>query len=147
MSGTMAPTVRGKKQTHAREPEVEPDSFAARLNRLFHTVYPPGRGPYFSLELIRALDARGLTLSAPYLSQLRSGRRDNPSVETMYLIAEFFGIRGDYFTGEDEAYCAQLEEELDWLELVHNPGVRSLTTALTGLAPRTRERLLAGAGI
>lgn len=147
MSGTMAPETLDGAHAHADAPVIRPGSFAERLNRLFRTVYPPGRGPYLSLELVRALEARGLTLSAPYLSQLRSGRRDNPSFETMYMIAEFFGIRSDYFTGRDEAYCARLEKELDWLDLVHDPGVRLLTTAVVGLTPRSRERLLASAGV
>ena len=30
-------------------------TFAARLNRLFETVYPPGRGPHTSAEVIAAL--------------------------------------------------------------------------------------------
>jgi len=50
-------------------------TFAARLNRLFDTVYPPGRGPHTSAEVIAALKAEGVTMSAPYLSQLRSGNR------------------------------------------------------------------------
>ena len=58
-------------------------TFAARLNRLFETVYPPGRGPHTSAEVIAALKAEGITMSAPYLSQLRSGNRTNPSSATM----------------------------------------------------------------
>ena len=58
-------------------------TFAARLNRLFDTVYPPGRGPHTSAEVIAALKAEGVTMSAPYLSQLRSGNRTNPSSTTM----------------------------------------------------------------
>jgi transcriptional regulator with XRE-family HTH domain len=125
---------------------VESASFAARLNRLFETVHPPGRGPYSSRELVRALEGRGMALSAPYLSQLRSGQRGQPSRETIEMIAEFFGIRADYFTGEDEAYLRQLENELDWLELAHDSGVRRLTTALVGLAPANREQILAAIG-
>ena len=53
-------------------------TFAARLNRLFDTVYPPGRGAHTSAEVIAALKAEGVTMSAPYLSQLRSGNRTNP---------------------------------------------------------------------
>ncbi len=123
---------------------VAADSFAARLNRLFDTIYPPGRGPYASSELVRAVECRGMELSAPYLSQLRSGRRENPSLETMELIAEFFGIRSDYFTGRDEAYRRRLEEELDWIDLSRNPDVRRLASALIELPPGRREQLLAG---
>ena len=44
------------------------NTFSARLNRLFDTVYPPGRGPHTSAEVIAALKAEGITMSAPYLS-------------------------------------------------------------------------------
>ena len=50
-------------------------TFAARLNRLFDTVYPPGRGAHTSAEVIAALKAEGVTMSAPYLSQLENGDR------------------------------------------------------------------------
>src|SRR6202030_4696021 len=68
-------------------------TFAARLNRLFDTVYPPGRGQHTSAEVIAALKAEGITMSAPYLSQLRSGNRTNPSAATMAALANFFRIK------------------------------------------------------
>ena len=68
-------------------------TFAARLNRLFDTVYPPGRGQHTSAEVIAALKAEGITMSAPYLSQLRSGNRTNPSSATMAALANFFRIK------------------------------------------------------
>ena len=63
-------------------------TFAARLNRLFDTVYPPGRGPHTSAEVIAALKSEGITMSAPYLSQLRSGNRTNPSTATMAALGQ-----------------------------------------------------------
>jgi transcriptional regulator with XRE-family HTH domain len=89
-------------------------SFAARLNRLFETVYPPGRRAHTSAEVVAALGARGISMSAPYLSQLRSGNRDNPSTAVMAALADFFGIDLAYFT--DDEYSAKLDEELGALE-------------------------------
>ena len=88
-------------------------TFAARLNRLFDTVYPPGRGPHTSAEVIAALKAEGITMSAPYLSQLRSGNRTNPSSATMAALANFFRIKPAYFT--DDEYYEKLDKELSWL--------------------------------
>lgn len=122
---------------------LDSDTFAARLNRLFDTVYPPGRGPFTGSELVRALSDQGLKLSAPYLSQLRTGQRAQPSQQTVELIAGFFGVRSDYFTGEDGTYLRRLEDELDWLELARDPAVRRLTTALLELSPENRELALA----
>lgn len=84
-------------------------TFAARLNRLFDTVYPPGRGPHTSAEVIAALKAEGITMSAPYLSQLRSGNRTNPSGATMAALANFFRIKAAYFT--DDEYYEKLERQ------------------------------------
>ena len=72
----------------AADAAARSDSFAAQLNRLFSSIYPPGRGPYTSQELVRWLGMRGLALSAPYLSQLRTGERKRPSEQTVEMIAE-----------------------------------------------------------
>src|ERR1700678_3760217 len=88
-------------------------TFSARLNRLFDTVYPPGRGPHTSAEVISALKGEGITMSAPYLSQLRSGNRTNPSAATMAALANFFRIKPAYFT--DDEYYEKLDNELSWL--------------------------------
>lgn len=122
-------------------------TFAHRLNRLFSTVHPPGRQPYTSQELVGALKMRGLSLSAPYLSQLRTGGRTQPSLQTIDMIADFFGVRSEYFTEPDSAYARHMDNELRWLELTDNPSVRRLTTSLLDLDTDTRERLMAAAGI
>src|SRR5690625_5748695 len=106
--------------------EVSPmsTSFAARLNRLFDTVYPPGRGPHTSAEVIAALKAEGITMSAPYLSQLRSGNRTNPSTTTMAALANFFRIKPDFFT--DDEYYETLDKELTWLVNMRDEAVRRI---------------------
>lgn len=131
----------------AADAAARSDSFAAQLNRLFDSIYPPGRGPYTSQELVRWLGMRGLALSAPYLSQLRTGERKRPSEQTVEMIAEFFGIRSEYFTSPESGYGEWLDSELRWLEVAHDPDVRRLTTMLTALDTDTRERLMSAAGI
>ena len=76
-------------------------TFAARLNSMFDTVYPPGRGPHSSAEVVAALNAEGVTMSARYLSLLRSGSRASPSPATMTALANFFRIDSAYFTDDD----------------------------------------------
>src|SRR3978361_25641 len=111
-------------------------TFSARLNRLFDTVYPPGRGPHTSAEVIAALKAEGVTMSAPYLSQLRSGNRPNPSVATMAALANFFRIKPAYFT--DDEYYEKLDKELTWLAGMPDEGVRGVA-ARTGGHPGEGE--------
>jgi transcriptional regulator with XRE-family HTH domain len=112
-------------------------TFAARLNRLFDTVYPPGRGPHNSAEVIAALKAEGITMSAPYLSQLRSGNRTNPSSATMAALANFFRIKPAYFT--DDEYYEKLDKELSWLASMHDDGVRRIAVAAVGLSVQAQQ--------
>lgn len=115
-------------------------TFSARLNRLFDTVYPPGRGPHTSAEVIAALKAEGITMSAPYLSQLRSGNRTNPSSATMAALANFFRIRPAYFT--DDEYYEKLDKELSWLLVVRDEGVRRIALRVSGLSQEAQEDIL-----
>lgn len=134
--------LRGPGRPRARRVEPAPTTFAGRLNRLFLSVFPPGGDPYTSADLLRVLDARGVELSAPYLSQLRTGERTGPSDRIIAEIARFFGIHPDYLTGENPGYIRFLDEELRWLDLAHDAGVRTVTTALLALRPEEREELL-----
>jgi transcriptional regulator with XRE-family HTH domain len=106
-------------------------SFADKLNRLFDTVHPPGRRPYTSAEVVAGLRANGTPMSAPYLSQLRSGNRDNnPSTATVVALANFFGIDPAYFT--DDKYAEQLDEKLDALAQLRGRGKNVDESMYTG---------------
>lgn len=115
-------------------------TFAVRLNRLFDVVYPPGRGPHTSAEVIAALKSEGVTMSAPYLSQLRSGNRTNPSTATITALANFFRVSPDFFT--DDAYYARLDEELAWLDSSRDKTVRRLVTNVAALSPESQKDVL-----
>ena len=115
-------------------------TFSARLNRLFDTVYPPGRGPHTSAEVIAALKAEGITMSAPYLSQLRSGNRTNPSTATMAALANFFRIKSAYFT--DDEYYEKLDKELSWLSTMRDEGVRRIAVRTMGLSPQAQQNVV-----
>jgi hypothetical protein len=115
-------------------------TFAARLNRLFDTVYPPGRGAHTSAEVIAALKAEGITMSAPYLSQLRSGNRTNPSSATMAALANFFRIKSAFFT--DDEYYEKLDKELQYLSAVRVDGVRRIAVRAQGLSAEAQQKVL-----
>jgi transcriptional regulator with XRE-family HTH domain len=115
-------------------------TFSARLNRLFDTVYPPGRGPHSSAEVIAALKSEGITMSAPYLSQLRSGNRTNPSSATMAALANFFRIKPAYFTDDD--YYEKLDKELSWLCTMRDENVRRIAVRSLGLSAQAQQNLV-----
>ena len=94
--------------------------------------------PAPSAEVISALKAEGITMSAPYLSQLRSGNRTNPSAGTMTALANFFRIKPEYFT--DDEYYAKLDRELTWLANMRDEGIRRIAARTVGLARGTAVR-------
>lgn len=130
------------KQHHRGRESIDAGTVAARLNRLFDTIRPPGRGPLRNYEVLKALRARGIEMSAPYLSQLRAGRRNHPSLDMLRHLADFFGVSVAYFTDATSAYTRYLEAELCWLETAYDLDVRMITTTLLTLPPDTREELL-----
>ena len=133
---TNVPSHQGKHALSSAGGYHVSNTFAARLNLLFDTAYSPGRGPHASVEVVTALRDEGITMSAPYLSQLRSGARRNPSNATMAAVARFFRIKVAYFT--DEAYCEKLTEELILLAHMRDEGVRRLTARSIGLSPNAQ---------
>lgn len=133
-----------KRDRRGRE-SIDPGTVAARLNRLFDTIRPPGRGPLRNYEVLKVLRGRGIEMSAPYLSQLRAGRRSHPSLDMLGPLADFFGVSVAYFTDATSAYTRYLEAELCWLEMANDPEVRRITTALLTLPPDVREDILQSA--
>jgi transcriptional regulator with XRE-family HTH domain len=73
--------------------------FAERLDRLFRTVHPKGRGPYTPTEVADAINqaADDKVVSGTYLWLLRTGQRDNPTMKHLIAIARFFGVPPTYF--------------------------------------------------
>jgi len=79
-------------------------------------------------------------MSAPYLSQLRSGNRTNPSAATMAALANFFRIKPEYFT--DDEYFEKLDKELTYLAQMRDEGVRKIAARTIGLSPEAQQELL-----
>lgn len=85
---------------------------AERLDALFVRVPRPGtEAPWSNDAVAEELSDRGVSVTAPYLSQLRSGKRTNPSARLLAGIADFFGVPLTYFFDDDEhkRVASQLE--------------------------------------
>jgi transcriptional regulator with XRE-family HTH domain len=109
-------------------------ALAARLNRLFETVHPPGRGPYSNEEVARAIRAEGGDISRAYLSYLRNGDRDNPTLQHLESLARFFGVSAAYFF--DDGVAAETEAQLEIVAALRDTGIRSIALRAAGLSPR-----------
>jgi transcriptional regulator with XRE-family HTH domain len=114
-------------------------SFAARLDHLFRTVHPQGRGEYSYREVAKAIDDRHgpTTISASYLNQLRTGVKDNPTKRHIEALAEFFGVPAAYFF--DDGAAARIDAELELLAALRDTGVRQIAMRAAGLPPQGLE--------
>ncbi|GAA2245031.1 helix-turn-helix domain-containing protein [Streptomyces amakusaensis] len=118
------------------------DGFNLRLNRLFETIHPPGRGPYTNQEVATLLRERGgPSLSHVYLWQLRTGRRDNPTRRHLEALASFFGVPVTYFFDDDVA--EKVGAELRFVRQLRESGVQRVATRVAGLSPQSMEEILA----
>ena len=111
-------------------------TLAEKLDRLFRTVHPRGRGESTFEEVAEAIRARGgPTISATYLWQLRKGLRDNPTKKHLEALADFFGVPPSYFF-DDEA-AARIDAELDLLASLRDMSVRQIALRAFGLSPES----------
>jgi transcriptional regulator with XRE-family HTH domain len=116
---------------------------AERLDHLFATVHPAGRGPYSLREAADAINAKAgaQLVSAAYLSQLRSGQRTEPSHSRLAAIADFFGVNALYFTA-DAARAGETDRQLDALAAMRDAGVRRVALRSSGISEQGLEAVL-----
>jgi transcriptional regulator with XRE-family HTH domain len=124
------------------ELEAEASSFAAKLDHLFKTVHPSGRGEYSFEEVATELARRGgPTISATYLWQLRKGVRDNPTKKHIEALSDFFGVPAAYFF-DDEA-AGRIDAELELLSTMRDAGVRGVALRSSGLSSESLDAVRA----
>lgn len=116
-------------------------SLAWKLNRLFATVHPAGRGEFSAEEVARAINDSGEgSISPAYIYLLRKGQRDNPTKRHLELLSGFFGVTPSYFF--DDAAAARIEQQLDLLAAFRDGEVRRLAARASGLSPRSLSGIL-----
>ena len=76
----------------------QPRTIAEKLNRLFEVLHPAGGRPITNRQLAARVKQHGGSIS-----QLRSGTRDNPTLEHLIGIAAAFGVPAGYFTDPEVA--------------------------------------------
>ena len=73
-------------------------NLAPKLQHLFRTIpQPEGRGFYTNDNMVQELANRGVPITVQHLSNLRNGRRDNPSARLLAEISDIFGVPISYF--------------------------------------------------
>ncbi len=119
-----------------------PSSLASKLNRLFETVHPAGRGEYSPEEVARAINEGGAgSISPAYIYMLRKGQRDNPTKRHLEQLAAFFGVTPAYFFDDDAA--RKIDAQLELLAAMRDADVRQVAMRASGLSPESL-RVIAG---
>ena len=114
-------------------------TFAERLNHLFDTVHPPGRKSHTNAEVAATLTKLGHSISKPYISQLRSGQRDNPSRETVDALARFFKVAPYYFF--NDIYAETVDEDFKLISQINGYTLRQLTLKSFDLSEESQQIL------
>ncbi|MGA4837854.1 XRE family transcriptional regulator [Streptomyces sp. G45] len=110
-------------------------TLAAKLNHLFASVVPAGRGPYSSEEVARAITADGIPISGSYIWLLRRGQRDNPTLRHLEGMARFFGVPPAYFF--DDEVSQKVDADLKLLSALKDARVQQVALRTVGLSAQT----------
>jgi len=99
-----------KRGTSSEQPSKDGPRLAVLLDHLFETRLSPSGRPY-SLTEVSAGTGGKLTVS--YLSALRKGKVAAPSADKVQALANFFGVRATYFTGQDSLVESAVSDDDD----------------------------------
>jgi transcriptional regulator with XRE-family HTH domain len=115
------------------EPREEPTTLAEKIDTLFQVVRRPNREQFSHEEVAKACrEATGESFSAPYLWQLRTGRRTNPTKRHLEALAQFFQVPPSYFFDEDQS--TEIAKELELLGALRDAEVRSVALRAVNLS-------------
>ena len=115
--------------------------FASLLDHLFRTVHPHDRGPYTPAEVAAAINAAAgdNVISATYMWQLKTGRRDNPTYKHVMALSRFFGVSPTYFFDEAETERGAIPPEVALA--LKDDAVRDLVLRAAGLSEHSLKAI------
>ena len=115
-------------------------TLAEKLERLFATIHPAGRGPYSNEEVAAAIQEQGgPTISGTYIWLLRKGQRDNPTKKHLEALASFFGVPAAYFF--DDEIATELDPQLNLLAALRDSSVREIALRVAELSPGSLDAI------
>ncbi len=112
-------------------------SFAEKLDRLFRATGRPEPSYMSVAEAIRA--GQGVAISHTYIWQLRTGRRDNPTVQHLTALATYFGVPAAYFVDDDTT--RRVNGQLDLLHTLRDAGITEMALRAADVSPRGRAAI------
>jgi hypothetical protein len=100
-------------------------TLAEKLDRLFESVHPAGRGELTPEELAQLIHERGgPDIDAARIHRLRAGDAEAPGDGVMAALALGFGVPAAYFS--ESAVAEQVDAELALLCAIRDNGVSRL---------------------
>jgi transcriptional regulator with XRE-family HTH domain len=115
---------------------------AVRLDDLFRTVRPKGRH-WTNAEVAEELKLANpeLKVGGVYLSQLRTGKRANPTPELLAALARFFGVSVAYFF--DDQVAESVLNQVAAIEALRQAGVRAVAMRAAGMKKENLQAITA----
>ncbi|MFI8091332.1 helix-turn-helix domain-containing protein [Streptomyces sp. NPDC086080] len=113
---------------------------AVRLDDLFRTVRPKGKH-WTNADVAEELKRVNpdLRVGGVYLSQLRTGKRSNPSPDLLAALARFFGVSVSYFF--DDEVAKSVLSEVAAIEALRQAGVRAVAMRAAGMKKENLEAI------
>lgn len=116
------------------------NNFQARINELFAA----SETRLTNLRVAKDLRTQSFHISTPYLSQLRTGVRDNPSGEVIEALADYFSVSPDYFFDlpRHEVHGDLHNADAEIVDQLTEVGTRKLLRSANGLSAGSIELLV-----
>jgi transcriptional regulator with XRE-family HTH domain len=115
-------------------------SIAEKLDRLFRQARAAGRTEPSYMAVAEAIRTdQGVQISHTYIWQLRTGKRDNPTVQHLTALATYFGVPVSYFL--DDEQTRRVEAQLELLQTIRDAGVTEIALRAADVSPRGRETI------
>jgi transcriptional regulator with XRE-family HTH domain len=111
-------------------------SISGRLDRLFRQLRPE---PSYMAVAEAVRNDQGVSISHTYIWQLRTGRRDNPTIQHLTALATYFGVPVSYFV--DDEQTTRIDSQLDLLRTIRDAGVTELALRAADVSPRGRDTI------
>jgi transcriptional regulator with XRE-family HTH domain len=115
-------------------------SISEKLDRLFRQVRPAGQAEPSYMAVAEAIRAgQGVQISHTYIWQLRTGRRDNPTVAHLTALATYFGVPVAYFL--DDEQFRRVDAQLELLQTLRDAGVTEIAMRAADVSPSGRKAI------
>lgn len=119
---------------------------AAKIEELFQTMHPAGRGPYSLQEVSDGIrEQSGTSISVNQLWELRRGKKTNPRRDQLQALARWFKVPARYFFDDDDE-AAEIHASLALIGALRHAEVEEIAVRAAKLSSAGRRMVTAVIG-